>query len=504
MLKSPTFKHKNNSLIIWVFSVIVLLIVYFIGYSYFTNINQSRKSVLNKLSAVVNTAATAIDGDLHLELSSNYLFKDDIYTNTQDPSYYALHQLLEHVHNVNDLHSPLYTMVYNQEKSTFEFIGSSSIYPYYRHAYIQFPKELLEQYDSGGTLDVYESENGVWLSAFAPIKNSKDTIVALLQADQNFEEFINQARVELFQNIALALIIILPFTFLLFGYLKTVLNKEERNQLMLLEKNEHIATQNAFIKENNNKLEATQLLIEQKNIDLNAKVNERTQKLTESNKELSTFLYRSSHDIQGPLTTLRGLCQLASKDIDDPKSSEYLYMINDTTNKLYHTIKSINNVYEIRHKEIKIEKLQLEPLIAEIGQTFENEIKDKGISLTIDMQENLSIKVDRQIILLVLEELIKNSIQFNSKLNDQPPYIKISAQQLEKNVHIEVEDNGLGISTDTHDLIFEMFQKGNEHSKGAGLGLYTAKIGVEKLNGSIHLNRGGLNCTSFKIEMPAA
>lgn len=495
---------KKNNLIIWVFSGIILLIIYFIGYSYFTNLNQARKSVLDKLSAIVNTTAAVIDGDLHLQLSLNYPVKDDIYTNRQDSNYHALHKLLEQIQTSTNLQSPLYTMVYNPKKSTFEFIGSSSIYPYYRHTYKQFPKELLERLNTGGTLDVHESENGKWLSAFASIKTSHGKVVGLIQADQSFEEFITQARIELFQNIIIALVIMLPFTFLLYAYVKTTLNKEEKSQLILIEKNNHIATQSAFIQENNDKLKVAKILIEQKNVELNAKVQERTQELTAANKELSTFLYRSSHDIQGPLTTLRGLCQLANKDITNPEASAYFYMINDTTNKLYHTIKSINNVYEIKHKEVKAEKLKLKPLITQISETFENDMKDKGISLTIDVQDNLTLSADREIVLLVLSELIKNSIEFNSRLNGKPPYIKIMAKQLENTIQIEIEDNGLGISSDIHHLIFEMFQKGSENSKGAGLGLYAVKIGVEKLNGSINLNTNNSQSTSFKIEVPAA
>jgi signal transduction histidine kinase len=504
MILNTNIKRRNNNLIIWVFLGIVVLIVYFIGYSYVTNINQSKKTVLNKLSAVVNTASSIIDGDLHYKLSLKYLLKDEITNNDQDSSYYQLHEILKNIHAINNLQSPLYTMVYDNEKSSFEFIGSSSIYPYYRHTYKLFPPDLVTHFDTGATLDVYESENGKWLSAFAPIKSSKGKTIGLIQADQIFEGFIVQARNELFQNIILALLIILPFTFLLFAYVKTTLDKEDKNQHILLEKNNHIASQNSFIQANNNKLKAAQFIIEQKNLELNAKVKERTKELTKSNEELSTFLYRSSHDIQGPLTTLKGLCQLANKDIVDPQASAYVYMINDTTNKLYHTIKSINNVYEIKHKTIKTEKLKLKQLIDHISQSFQNDMDAKGISLNLEIQDNIILLVDKEIMELVLIELIKNSIQFNSRLNGDAPYIRIMAQKYRSSIQIEVEDNGLGISEDTRKILFEMFQKGTEHSDGAGLGLYAAKIGIHKLNGKIHLNTSNTETTSFKIEVPAA
>lgn len=116
------------------------------------------------------------------------------------------------------------------------------------------------------------------------------------------------------------------------------------------------------------------------------------------------------------MTTLKELYQLAKKDITNSQASAYLYVINDTTNKMYITIKSIKNVYEIKHKKINTEKLKLKPLINQIVQTFENDM-EKEISMSVEVQENITLPADKDIILLVLTELVKNYIQFNSRLN---------------------------------------------------------------------------------------
>jgi signal transduction histidine kinase len=504
MIPNTKIWNKNNNLIIWVFSGIIILTIYFIGHSYSINLSQSKKAVLDELSAIVNTAASMMDGDLHQQVSSKYLVKDAITSNTQDSSYQTLHEILKQIHSVNKLQTPLYTMVYNPQSAIFEFICSSSQAPYYRHGYRRFPKKLLADKNIGGTLDVYASETGYWLSAFAPIKDSSGNVVGLIQADHTFVAFFYEAKVELIKNISLALLIMLPFTFLLFAYMKRTLSSEKDNHAILLEKNTQIALQNTFIQENNNKLKASKIIIEQKNIELNAQVHERTKKLLEANSELSTFLYRSSHDIQGPLSTLRGLCQLAKKEVGDPQASEYVKMINDTTNKIYHTIKSISNVYEIKRKEIQSENIMLKPLMTEVSKIFEREMKDKEIAISIDIHDNLSVRGDREITLLVLSELIKNSIQFSASSHGKAAYIKVLAQESNGDIQIEIEDNGIGIPLEVHHLIFEMFQRGNTYSKGAGLGLYTAKIGIEKLNGSIQLITDNPNITSFRIIVPAA
>lgn len=506
MIFSPKHKakKKSNRLMTLMFSSIYILVVYFIIYSYFSEINLSKKAVLERLKSISNTASFMIDGDLHEQLSNNYQFKNGITTNTEDDLYNRLHNTLENVRLINGLNSPVYTMVFNKYKNEFEFIGTSSQYPYYRHSYQKFPDTLLKNMKQGGTLDVYDSENGKWLSAFSPIKNSNGEVVALLQVDQIFGEFILAARIRLLRNIALALITILPFTFLLFSYVKASFHKEELHKEMLADRNEEINTQNELIKENNNKLAVAKLAIEQKNIELNVKVEERTSELQKVNEELRSFLYRSSHDIQGPLTTLIGLNNLAVKEISDNNALGYLYMINDTTNKLYNTIKSINHVYEIKNKKIIIERIEVDPLIHSLSDKYKEELLEKGIKLICDTQPNLIAQVDGEILTMVLSELFKNSIQFNSILNKDTPIIKITGHRTDKYIILSFEDNGIGINPDARDLIFEMFKKGDENSKGVGLGLYAAKSGIDKINGYISLNKSNNKGTQFDIKIPAA
>jgi len=486
------------------FSSIHVLVIYFIIYSYFSDINNSKTAVLERLKSIANTASFMIDGNLHEEISERHPFKNDITDNNDDLLYGKLHKILEKIRLVNGLSSPVYTMIFNRHKNEFEFIGTSAIHPYYRHSYQNFPNKVVENMKSGGTLDVYDSENGKWLSAYAPIKNSRGKVIALLQVDEKFDEFISTARIRLLKNIVLALIAILPFTFLLFSYVRTSFNKEELHKEMLADRNEEIKTQNEFIKENNIQLASAKVAIEQKNIELNTKVEKRTSELQQVNEELRSFLYRSSHDIQGPLTTLIGLNQLAVKDIKDDNALGYIYMINDTTNKLYNTIKSINHVYEIKNKKIISEQIEIAPLVHDLAIKFKEELSAKGIKFISEFQSNLIAHVDREIITMVLSELFKNGIQFNSLLNIDKPYIKIIGNRTDKYISIRFEDNGIGITHDAQGLIFEMFQKGNENSKGVGLGLYAAKSGIKKIRGSISLNNSTNKGTRFDIKIPAA
>jgi signal transduction histidine kinase len=68
---------------------------------------------------------------------------------------------------------------------------------------------------------------------------------------------------------------------------------------------------------------------------------------------------------------------------------------------------------------------------------------------------------------------------------------------------LEVEDNGQGIGEQYQPMIFDMYFRGNDRSKGNGLGLYIVKKAVEKLNGTVSFTSSFGQGTVFSIDLPA-
>jgi signal transduction histidine kinase len=100
---------------------------------------------------------------------------------------------------------------------------------------------------------------------------------------------------------------------------------------------------------------------------------------------------------------------------------------------------------------------------------------------------------------MIVENLVENSISF---CRYEKAFLKVRAFQLEDNVVLEVEDNGDGIDPRYHGRIFEMYFRGNERSKGNGLGLYIVKKAVEKLNGTINFTTAPDKGTVFRLSFP--
>jgi len=205
---------------------------YFIVSSYFSQLNLHKERELNKLDAIVSTLASQINPKQFSYLIEHYPLKNDINSNDQDGVYKEIHTLLLGAKIGNNLKTDIYTITLYD--SSFYFGVSSSLDTYFRHQYIQFPKELISLYDKGGSLDFHESENGTWLSANAPIKNNEGKTIALIQADQRFDDFIAEAKSKIFINISISIVIFTIIVLIMISALKKILRKEDELKEKLL------------------------------------------------------------------------------------------------------------------------------------------------------------------------------------------------------------------------------------------------------------------------------
>jgi serine phosphatase RsbU (regulator of sigma subunit) len=210
------------------FAALIILIAYFLTHSYYVQLNIHQNKILSRLEAIASTAATQIDGNQLEYLFDSYSDKDQLETNYQDRVYQLLHEKLRRIKKENNLSSALYTLTYDSTENVFLFGVSSQSKPFFRHRYEHFPKELLAGYKKGGKLDVYEDQNGYWLSAFATIKNSKGEPVGIVQADQRFDEFLAESQREIFINIGISIAFTLVILFFLIRSMRTILFKEDK------------------------------------------------------------------------------------------------------------------------------------------------------------------------------------------------------------------------------------------------------------------------------------
>lgn len=208
------------------FFSLLLLIGYFLTHSYFVQLDIHKTKILTRLEAVAKTASSQLDGNQLEYLHNSYKKKNSIETNHQDRVYQLMNEVLLEIKELNILNTSIYTLF--REEGRFYFGVNSELKPYFRHGYENFPQELDTYFEQGGKVDVYEDDSGYWLSAFAPIKNSEGKVVAVVQVDNRFDEFLKEARAEIFFNIGLSLFVTLIIIFFLIRAIRSILIQEDK------------------------------------------------------------------------------------------------------------------------------------------------------------------------------------------------------------------------------------------------------------------------------------
>jgi len=239
---------KLRQMLLLFFLVCMLILIgYFLVNSYFQRIEMAKEQEFKKLACTVNSTAYSFDGDAHQYLVEKYILKDAIQKNNDDSLYQELNQYLNAIRMANDISVPIYTLVVNQDANlenleNASFFGvTSAESPYFRHEYSP-PSIMLEKYQEGGTMGPYTSENGTWLSAFAPFRDSLNNVVGVIEADADFSIFIKDAQEKFLRELTISAIIFLAVTLIVLFILQMISKELGKMQTALSNSYEKLNT----------------------------------------------------------------------------------------------------------------------------------------------------------------------------------------------------------------------------------------------------------------------
>lgn len=207
--------------------------------------------------------------------------------------------------------------------------------------------------------------------------------------------------------------------------------------------------------------------------------------LEQTNKELDRFVYSVSHDLSAPLKSILGLVNISKLDSTPIDKQVYLGQIEVSVRKLETFIGEILDYSRNKRLELELERIQLKELCSEILDNLKFMDEFAHVKVRVEVKEDAAIYNDRMRLKIILNNLITNAIKFQKQLPGHEPLIIISAYNTNESTVISIEDNGEGIRPQVLKNIFEMFYRGNDRSKGSGLGLYIAKETAERISGEI-------------------
>lgn len=228
----------------------------------------------------------------------------------------------------------------------------------------------------------------------------------------------------------------------------------------------------------------------------------KNEELEKTNKELDRFVYSASHDMRAPLSTLRGLLNLAKKTRDVNEINDLHEKMANRIQTMEGFIKEVTDYSRNARLDIKPLKTNLSTLLEEVRTSFEYLMEEAGVEYQVDIDPDLTIITDKDRLSVVLNNLVSNAVKYHDPAKNNR-FVKVSARVRDNRCIIRVKDNGVGIPLQYQEKMFDMFFRASERSDGSGLGLYIVKETLQKLNGEIDCHSEEGRGSAFEIRIPA-
>ena len=245
------------------------------------------------------------------------------------------------------------------------------------------------------------------------------------------------------------------------------------------------------------------LQLQKQNKQLDIKVNERTVQLEKANKELNEayeriqasdqfktiFISNISHELRTPLNGIFGFAQiLAENDFSKEEKAVYLNKIYESSDRLLKTITNYIDISNLVAMTQRVTRKDFFPdfIVQNVIEEYSDLIQEKNILLEADIPVNCRcyLSTDANILTKVVGHLVDNAVKFSHKGK-----INIGFRFEEGNFIFYVKDEGIGISKENQERIFEAFVQEDSGStrsyEGNGLGLAISQKFVELLGGKI-------------------
>ncbi|MBL7841654.1 MAG: tetratricopeptide repeat-containing sensor histidine kinase [Cyclobacteriaceae bacterium] len=361
---------------------------------------------------------------------------------------------------------------------------------------------------------IRDFENGsIYQNKYITLKDSligEELVKNVSRIQTNYEERDNLNIIKLKEedlvrqrnlNIAIGLIAVLAGLLVFVLYRSNSITRKVNSALS--DAKGVIETQNHRLQNINRELDAK---VKEKTADLqkaNEDLDKANKALVRVNDELDNFIYKTSHDIRGPLASLKGICSVALMDVKDPLALDYLTKLDVSSGRLNVILTRLLIVNQINHAIVGREHIDFNGIVDDVLLLEKKKGLPERLEIRREIDAEINFQSDKDLVRIILENLIDNSIKFYNDSERIKPFVHIKiAVQNNEDVVVSVIDNGIGIAEAKPDKIFQMFSRASERSGTGGIGLYLSKLATEKLGGQINLRSTAEGYTEFYVSFP--
>lgn len=220
--------------------------------------------------------------------------------------------------------------------------------------------------------------------------------------------------------------------------------------------------------------------------------------LESRNAELERFTYTVSHDLKGPLITIRGFLGFLTKDAlagNTERLAADIKRIGDAADKMQRLLNELLELSRVGRLMNPPVEVAFEAVVRDALELLQGQLAARAVQ--VDIVTPLPVVYgDRVRLVEVMQNLIDNAVKFAR--NQPKPRIEIGARAAEPDGQpvFFVRDNGLGIDPQYHERVFGLFNKLDAQSEGTGVGLALVKRIVEVHGGRIWVESAGEGCGS--------
>ncbi len=214
-------------------------------------------------------------------------------------------------------------------------------------------------------------------------------------------------------------------------------------------------------------------------------LNHHMAELARMNAELDEFTHVASHDLQEPVRKLIAFSDLLRKDLGEvlpPRAEKDVEFIVDAATRMQRLIRDLLSLSRAGKFSMVREVVKLDEIVATALESLEMRIRESGA--TIHCAPLPEVTGDATLLAQLYQNLIGNALKF---VNNHPPEIHITVEQINGETVFGVRDNGIGINPQYAAQIFQPFKRlhGRAQYEGSGIGLAICRKVVERHRGAL-------------------
>lgn len=240
--------------------------------------------------------------------------------------------------------------------------------------------------------------------------------------------------------------------------------------------------------------------------EISEAVSQTLRKLKAVDQSRQEFVSNVSHELKTPITSIRVLADslMGMEDVPEELYREFLSDISDEIDRESKIIDDLLTLVKAdkSNAELNVEQININGLLEQILKRLRPIAKKRNIELVLESIREVSADVDEVKLSLALSNLVENAVKYNH----EEGWVHVTLDADHKFFYVKVSDNGIGITQEDQEHVFERFYRVDKarsrETGGTGLGLAITKSIILMHQGAIKLQSKEGEGTTFTVRIP--